>query len=144
MILTCNCFSSAVVRRCITARSGLLSVYDFYASRRHNGRQRRDVLRLSLCASIRSYVTRLVEMIFWKPNEPISMPIGTLGPRGKGMKHWTLTFKRSTQSSRSHKAKDRFGGQGHVQQLTSRIDRTIAMFDRSAVGQLSSLSGRTK
>ena len=43
-----------------------------------------------------------------KMNQPIVMPIGTSGLRGKGMKRSTL--RSGGQSSRSHKAKDRFGG----------------------------------
>jgi len=38
----------------------------------------------------------------------------------------------------------RLSNLGHVQQLTSRIDCLDSMLDRSAVGQLSSLSSRTK
>jgi len=43
-----------------------------------------------------------------KTNEPVLMPVGTSGPRGKGMKRSTLGS--GGQMSRSNEAENRFGG----------------------------------
>ena len=55
------------------------------------GRRRHDVLNLSVCLVIcPSDVRKLVNMIFWKLNKPISTQIGITGPSGKGMNWSTL------------------------------------------------------
>jgi len=61
------------------------------------GRQSRDVLTcfFVIPTSVCVFVAKLVEYDILKTIKPILMPVGTSGPRGKGMKRSTLSVRRS-------------------------------------------------
>ena len=61
------------------------------------GRQRHNVLNLSVRSVVRLFCYQTCEQDILKENEPILMPVSTSGPRGKDMKR--LTF-------RGHEVKD--------------------------------------
>jgi len=71
------------------------------------GRQRHSVLNRIICLFVCLFVCyQTCKHDILKTSRPILVPIGTHGPRGKGVKLSTL----GVQRLRSHKARDGFGG----------------------------------
>lgn len=83
----------------------------FMLSPDQTGRRSYNIFNLSVRSSVRPFFRLLpnVGIRHFETNEPMLMPIGTSGSRGKIVKQSSL-WRSGWQRSRSNAAEDRFGG----------------------------------